>query len=127
VPHLIIECSANVADVTDLDAMSMAIHAAAIESGVAPMDGLRTRMVVHQRYLIADQRPENKFIAITGRFMAGRPLEAKQRLVNAVMDALVAHLGDTEHDMTLSAEYQEIDPDTRLNRNTLKARLESGT
>jgi 5-carboxymethyl-2-hydroxymuconate isomerase len=127
VPHLIIECSANLADVTDLDALSLAVHTAAIESGVAPMDGLRTRMVVHQRYLIADRRPENKFIAITGRFMAGRPLDAKQRLVNAVMDALVAHLGDAQHDMTLSAEYQEIDPDTRLNRNTLKARLESGT
>lgn len=124
-PHLTIECSANVGDVTDLTELAAAVHAAAIATGVAPLDGLRTRVLVHDLYVIADARPENKFIAVSGRFLRGRSLDQKQRLVNAVMDAIVGHLGQAEHDMAISVEYHEIDPDTRLNRNTLKARLET--
>jgi 5-carboxymethyl-2-hydroxymuconate isomerase len=127
VPHLIIECSANVADVTDLHAMSQALHAAAISSGVASLDALRTRLVVHDHYVIADQRPENKFVAVTGRFLQGRSLDDKQRLAGALMDAMVGQFGVAERDVTLSVEYQEIDAQTRLNRNSLKARLESST
>jgi 5-carboxymethyl-2-hydroxymuconate isomerase len=126
VPHLTIECSANVADVTDLRALAQAVHAAAIATGVAPLDGLRTRVVVHDLYVIADQRPENKFIAISGRFLQGRSPDDKKRLVQAVMDALVEHLGEAERDISLSVEYQEIDAETRLNRNTLRARLDGG-
>ncbi|MCU1359831.1 MAG: hypothetical protein JWN99_1120, partial [Ilumatobacteraceae bacterium] len=103
------------------------LHAAAIATGVAPLDGLRTRVVVHQLYVIADQRPENKFIAVTGRFLQGRSVDDQKRLTAALMDALVEHLGDDERDISLSVEYNEIDPQTRLNRNTLKARLESAT
>lgn len=124
-PHLTIECSANVRDITDVGALARSVHAAAIATGVAPLDGLRTRVVVHEVYVIADQRPENKFIAVSGRFMQGRTIEARKALAAAVMDALVAHLGDDEHDISLSVEYNEIDPETRLNRNTLKARLEA--
>jgi 5-carboxymethyl-2-hydroxymuconate isomerase len=124
-PHLTIECSANVSDVTDLRQMARALHAAAIGTGVAPLDGLRTRVVVHELYVIADERPENKFIAVSGRFLQGRSLDDKRTMTQALMDALVAHLGDDEHDMSLSVEFNEIDADTRLNRNTLKARLEN--
>ena len=125
-PHLIIECSANAAEVTDLHAMSQALHAAAIASGVAALDALRTRLVIHDHYLIADQRPENTFVAVTCRFLEGRSLADKQRLTGALMDAMVEHLGDAERDITLSVEYQEIDAATRLNRNSLKVRLEAG-
>jgi 5-carboxymethyl-2-hydroxymuconate isomerase len=124
-PHLTIECSANVRDVTDLHQMARALHAAAIETGVAPLDGLRTRVVVHELYVIADERPENKFIAVSGRFLQGRSLDDKRTMTQALMDALVAHLGDDERDVSLSVEFNEIDADTRLNRNTLKARLEN--
>ena len=121
-PHVTIECSANVGQITDLDQLAAALHAAAIATGVAPLDALRTRVVVHDRYVIADALPENKFIAVSGRFLQGRSIDDKQRLVGALMDALVTHLGDAERDIALSVEYQEIDPATRLNRNSLQAR-----
>jgi len=124
-PHITIECSGNV-DASHLDDLPRVVHAAAIASGVAPLDALRTRLVVHDRYVIADQRPENKFIAVTARLGAGRTVEDKQRLASALMDALVGHLGEAERDTALSVECQEIDPATRINRNNLKARLETG-
>lgn len=122
-PHITIECSANVA-ADDLDELPGLVHAAAIASGVAPLDALRTRLVVHDRYVIADRRPENKFIAVTARLGAGRTVEDKQRLAGAVMDAIVGHLGTAERDTALSVECQDIEPTARLNRNNLKARLE---
>lgn len=122
-PHITIECSANVG-ADDLDGLPRVVHAAAIASGVAPLDALRTRLVVHDRYVIADDLPENKFIAVTARLGAGRTAAEKQRLAGAVMDAIVGHLGAAERDTALSVECQDIDLASRINRNNLKARLE---
>jgi 5-carboxymethyl-2-hydroxymuconate isomerase len=124
-PHITIECSGNV-DTLLLDDIPRVVHAAAIATGVAPLDALRTRLVVHDRYVIADQRPENKFIAVTARLGAGRTVADKQRLASAVMDAIVSHLGAAERDTALSVECQDIDPTTRINRNNLTARSEPG-
>ena len=124
-PHITIECSANV-ETTHLDSIPRVVHEAAIATGVAPLDALRTRLVVHDRYVIADQRAENKFIAVTARLGAGRSVEDKQRLAGAVMDAIVGHLGADERDTALSVECQDIDPATRINRNNLMARQEPG-
>lgn len=124
-PHITIECSANI-DTRHLDAMPRVVHEAAIATGVAPLDALRTRLVVHERYVIADQRPENKFIAVIARLGAGRSPEDKQRLAGAVMDAIVSLLGVDERDAALSVECQDIDPVSRINRNNLRARLEPG-
>ena len=123
-PHITIECSGNV-DAVHLDEIPHVVHAAAIATGVAPLDALRTRLVVHDRYVIADQRQENKFIAVTARLGAGRTVADKQRLATAVMDAIVRHLGAAEVDTALSVECQDIEPTTRINRNNLKARLET--
>jgi len=124
-PHITIECSANV-ETTQLDSIPRVVHEAAIATGVAPLDALRTRLVVHDRYVIADQRAENKFIAVTARLGAGRSVADKHRLASAVMKAIVGHLGPAERDTALSVECQDIDPATRINRNNLKARQEPG-
>ena len=124
-PHITVECSANV-ETTHLDALPRVVHEAAIASGVAPLDALRTRLVVHDRYVIADDRPENKFIAVTARLGAGRSVEDKQRLVGAVMDAVVGQLGAAERDTALSVECQDIDPASRVNRNNLAVRVGHG-
>ena len=72
-------------------------------------------------YAIADRHPDNAFVAVTVRLGAGRTLEERQSLVEALMDVLDDTIGDTRRTTMLSVECQEIDPDLRVNRNHLRS------
>jgi 5-carboxymethyl-2-hydroxymuconate isomerase len=119
-PHLIIEHSANVADRVDIDDLVGALHDAALATGVAPLDGLRTRAVGRDHYAVADRHPDNAFVAVTARLGAGRSEDDQLRLIEALMEALDAAVGAAGRAMMLSVEYQEIDPTRRINRNHLR-------
>ncbi len=120
-PHVIIEYSSNVADAVDIGGLVGAIHDAALATGIAPLDALRTRAAGREAYAIADRHGDNAFVAVTARLGAGRSDEDKHRLIDALMAALDAHLGDAQRTMMLSVEYQEIDPASRVNKNNLRA------
>jgi 5-carboxymethyl-2-hydroxymuconate isomerase len=119
-PHLIIEYSANVADHVDIDRLVDALHDAALASGVADLDALRTRAVRRDRYAVADRHPDNAFVAVTARLGAGRSHDDQQRFLDALMSALDDSVGAAGRTMMLSVEYQEIDPSRRINRNHLR-------
>lgn len=119
-PHLIIEHSANIADYVDIDELVGALHDAALATGTASIDALRTRAASREHYAIGDRDPDNGFVAVVARLGAGRS-DADQRIfVDALMEALEHALGDSRANMMLSVEYQEIDPDRRVNRNHLR-------
>jgi 5-carboxymethyl-2-hydroxymuconate isomerase len=119
-PHLIIEYSANVADHVDIDRLVDAIHEAALASGVADLDALRTRAAPRDRYAVADRHPDNAFVAVSARLGAGRSDDERQRLLDELMEALDDTVGPAGRTMMLSVEYQEIDPNLRVNRNHLR-------
>ena len=119
-PHVIIEHSANLTDAVDIDELVDRLHAATLGTGIAPLDGLRTRAVARDHYAVADRHPDNAFVAVTARLGAGRSDADKHRLVAALMDALDEQLGSARRTAMLSVEYQEIDPEFRLNRNHLR-------
>lgn len=119
-PHLTIEYSANVADLVDIDDLVSNLHDAAIDTGIAALDALRTRAVRREHYAIADRHPDNAFIAVTARLGAGRSDDDQQRLLGELMAALDDTLGAAASTVMLSVELQEIDPSRRLNRNHLR-------
>ncbi len=133
-PHLIIEFSANACTTTggpvDIDGLVDALHDAALATGIAPLDGLRTRAVGRNHYAIADRHPDNAFIAVTARLGTGRSDGDRCRLVESLMEALERFVGDSRRAMMLSVEYQEIDPALRTNHNHVRPlvaeRLERG-
>ena len=71
-PHLILEYSSNVADRVDIDGLVDAVHDAALATGIAPLDALRTRAVERRYYAIADRHADNAFVALVARLGAGR-------------------------------------------------------
>jgi 5-carboxymethyl-2-hydroxymuconate isomerase len=119
-PHLIIEHSANVANHIDIDELVGVLHEAALDTGIAALDALRTRAARREHYAIADRHPDNGFVAVTARLGAGRSDADRRRFVEALMDALEGALGDACRTMMLSVEYQAIDPADRINRNHLR-------
>ena len=119
-PHLFVEHSANVESVIDVADLVGALHDAAIATGTAAVDALRTRAVCRDVVAIADRHPDNGFIAVTIRIGAGRDADEKRSLVEALMHALDETLGAAQASMMLSVEVQEIDPEFRINKNNLR-------
>jgi 5-carboxymethyl-2-hydroxymuconate isomerase len=120
-PHLILEYSANVARAVDIDELVLAVHRAALDTGIAELDALRTRAVARDHYAIADLHPDNMFLAVVARLGAGRSDEDKHRLLDALLAAVGQQLGDARRTAMISVEYQEIDPASRINQNNLRA------
>jgi len=126
-PHVIIEFSAPTGSTqggpVDIDALVDAVHDAALATGTANIDALRTRSVGRNHFAVGDRHPDNGFIAVTARLGAGRSVEERQAFASALLDAVELNVGAAAEHLMLSAEVQEIDPDTRINRNHLRSRI----
>ena len=85
-----------------------------------------SRRLVHH-YAVADRRAENMFLAITTRLGAGRSDAEKHRFIDAVLDAVDQHLGSAQATMSISVEFQEINPEFRINKNNIRSNSGSGT
>lgn len=120
-PHITLEHSSNFAEIADIDELVRAVHAAALATGIAPLDALRTRAVSRAHYAIADLEADNMFLAIVARLGAGRSDDDKQRLLDDLLTAVDEFLGEAQRTLMISVEYQEIDPACRINKNNLRA------
>lgn len=120
-PHVILDCSANIASVIDVDGLVADVHAAALATGVAAADALRTRAHLADSSVVADGDSSNMFVAATARLGPGRTRAEQRALVEAIADAIDGRFGAERATLMVSVECQEIDPDRRINRNHLRA------
>ena len=127
-PHIIIEHSANVADLTDMAALVAEVHRAALDDGLPALDALRTRAAPRHHYRIADGDPAYGFVYVTARIGPGRDSETIQRFLNRLIDTVDEVLAplQAEHPVAISAEVQLIDPAMRINRNHIRTHLAWG-
>lgn len=127
-PHIIIEHSANLAELTDMDALVAEVHRAALDDGLPAPDALRTRAAPRHHYRIADGDPAYGFVYLTARIGPGRESETIQRFLNRLIDTVDEVLAplQSEHPVAISAEVQLIDPTMRINRNHIRTHLAHG-
>ena len=119
-PHLIVEYSTNLDSLINAQLLVDAIHQAALATGIAPVDALRTRAEPRTVYRIGNGHSNNAFIAIAARLGVGRTSEQKNRFLAAILEATETVLGAHAINVMLSVEYQEIDPEFRINKNNLR-------
>ena len=127
-PHIIIEYSANLADVHDIQSLVDAVHAAALDDGLPALDALRTRAAERRHYRIADGDPSHVFVAVLARIGPGRSDEEIQRFLTRLIETVDAELAPIapDHAVALSVEIQFIDSAVRINRNHVRNRLQQG-
>ena len=126
-PHLIVEYSANLEGDVDIPRLLSAVHAAALETGVFPLGGVRVRAERRDLYAIADMHPDNAFIHVQARIGAGRAPEVRQRAAEHIFAAVKAETAKAfaRRPMGLSLEIVEIDPVGSLKHNTLHDAVEA--
>lgn len=124
-PHVIVEYSANLAAAVEIKSLLAALHAAALETGVFPAGGIRTRAERRDEYIVADGRPEAAFVHVMLRIGAGRDLPTKKRAANLVFGVLCNFLkpAQDKRPLAISLEVQELDPVLNLKQNNLHAYL----
>jgi len=124
-PHLIIEYSANVAEHHDIQNLVSTSHQAAIDHGLPPVEGLRTRAVSRDNYLVANGNPDYAFIALHVRIGPGRSDQEKTTFITQVLDAAQAQIVSETGPLAISwsIELNEINPATRINRNEVRAHM----
>lgn len=124
-PHLTVDCSANLSGQTDLDALCRALHAAMMASGLFELGAIRVRAQCADHSAVADLLPQNAFAALTLRIGRGRTPEDRKRAGDLIFKAAtdtLAPLFATPH-FALSLEIIEIDPDFSWKKNAIHPRL----
>lgn len=120
-PHVIVEYTSNLDNSMDVQGLLNALHQAMIDTGHAPIPGLRTRAVRREHYCVADCAPDTAFVHIIVRMREGRPKEVYQKVGEALMAAAEKALEKTlqKHPMQLALEMHEI-TELTFRRDTIR-------
>jgi len=80
VPHIVLEYSSNLSEVTDLKALFASLHHTLQDIGGIRLDNCKSRARVAENYLIGDGESDNAFVHLQIRFIEGRRLSLKQAI-----------------------------------------------
>jgi 5-carboxymethyl-2-hydroxymuconate isomerase len=109
-PHIIVEYSANMADVASIPELLGTVHRTAAESGVFDVAAIRSRAVGRDLVVVGDGNPANGYVLVTVRMKAGRPVEVQEKLAGLLLDAASRALATAfeTRSVTLNVEIHEI-------------------
>lgn len=124
-PHLTVEYSANLAEVSDMDALCNALHATMMGSGLFELGAVRVRARPCPHYAVADLLAENAFADMILRIGTGRSDEEKQAVGAALMKTAEAHFAPqlAHPHIALTLEVQEISKAFSWKTNAIHPRL----
>lgn len=88
-PHLLLECSANVPDSPDLRRVLLDLHEALMASALFDRKDLKSRAVRHEVFAVADGTEDRAFVALSIAILDGRADEVKAALSDAALDVLI--------------------------------------
>ena len=120
-PHLNIEYSANLEDSLDIQALVDRIHETALETGIFPLGGVRTRAEPRNHYRIANGDPRAGYIHMMVRIGSGRDVETRESAGDRIFAALCDFTDEIyrSRPLALSFELHEIPPEMAWRKNNL--------
>jgi len=126
-PHFVLEYSSNLDDEIDTAGLFKKLHDTAIETGVFPIGGIRSRAVRCDQFRIADGDPDLRFVHLTIKLGTGRELEVRQAAGEHLFETLTAHLKplfDSRY-MGISFELAELHPVLNFKINNIHEKFKN--
>lgn len=121
--HFVLEYSANIsAETLNLQSLFAQLHQAAMDTGIFPLKGIRSRAYPCHDYRMADGNPEHIFVHLTVLLGAGRSLEEREVAAKSffkVLDQHFAHCFETRG-VAMSFEMKELEPVLKYNKNNIQ-------
>jgi 5-carboxymethyl-2-hydroxymuconate isomerase len=120
-PHLNIEYSANLENALDIPGLVDRIHETALETGIFPLGGVRTRAEPREHYRIANGDPRAGYIHMMVRIGSGRDEQTRREAGDRIFAALCDFTDELyrSRPLALSFELHEIPPDMAWRKNNL--------
>jgi 5-carboxymethyl-2-hydroxymuconate isomerase len=121
-PHFIVEYSTNIEDQVRIPELLEKLHAVAVETGVFPLGGLRSRVIPCNQYRIADGHPDNAFVHISMRVGAGRELETLKVAGERIFAVITDHFQSLSDSgpLALSYEMREMHKDLNFRKTNIR-------
>lgn len=120
--HFILEYSNNLQESEiKVDLLFEKLHDCAIDSGIFPIAGIRSRAIAYDRYRIADGDPDLAFVNLSVKVGSGRSVEVRKEVGRQLFDVLTGHLQPVvdSRRIGISFEMRELDPDVKFNKNNI--------
>ncbi|MFM6906468.1 MAG: 5-carboxymethyl-2-hydroxymuconate Delta-isomerase [Acinetobacter tjernbergiae] len=114
-PHFIAEYSENIKDDIDFKDFFSKVNTFLGSTGVFPLGGIRSRAIRMDDYVIADAQHDYAFIHMTLKVGAGRDLETRQQVAEALFALIDAHFQPLKDQRLLAVSFEMIELDPVLN------------
>lgn len=107
-PHLTLEYTDNLE--FDVQPLLAQLHSKLVATGAVNLKGLKSRVVRHSEYRMADGNPEYAFVHVNLLIREGRSLEVQKDMSQRVLAALKETFGDRFENsyLSLSVDIKEM-------------------
>jgi 5-carboxymethyl-2-hydroxymuconate isomerase len=113
-PHFILEYSDNIIERPDADDLFKRLHELLIQHGPFQMSAIKSRIIRHREYLVADGNKSNGFIHLTLSILKGRDLSLRQALGKRILSFLKAEFARSRAQLrcSITVDIHELNTDT---------------
>ena len=108
-PHCILETSNNLLDQPDWTGLLRELHGTLVATGLFQEADLKSRVIRHDTFLVADGAPDRAFVTLNVQLLAGRPDDVKAQLSDALLPVLAKAFPRSAEGMRLNLTVQISD------------------
>lgn len=105
-PHCILEASDNLLDAPDWAALLEALHGALVATGLFSEADIKSRVILHRTFRVADGAPDRAFATLDVQILEGRDDATKARISEALLAVLAPAFPRTAAAMRLNLTVQ---------------------
>ena len=120
--HFIYEYSANLPEAQlDLAGLMEKMHNAAVDSGIFPEGGLRSRAICCEEFRIGDGNPDHGFVNLSMKVGRGRDEVTRLAIGQVLFELLIDHLQPLfdSRGLAVSFEMRELEELVKFNRKNI--------
>ncbi len=121
--HFVLEYSDNIsAETLALQSLFKKLHSSAVDTGLFPYKGIRSRAYACHDYRMADGQAEHMFVHLTVLLGAGRTIEERELAAKGFFSVLENHFAACfdQRGVAMSFEMKELEPVLKYNKNNIQ-------
>ncbi|OBY56884.1 5-carboxymethyl-2-hydroxymuconate Delta-isomerase [Pseudomonas nitroreducens] len=128
-PHFIVEYTHNIEAEANLPSLFEKVHASLGASGIFPLGGIRSRAIRLDTWRMADGQQDYAFAHMSLKVGAGRDLETRRHVAEALFQVITAHFATLQQRrlLALSFEMSELNAELNYKQNNVHAFLSGQT
>lgn len=108
-PHCILEASDNLRDQPDWEALLAGIHAVLVDSGLFSEADIKSRVILHRHFRVADGARDRAFVTLEVQILEGRDDAVKASLSEALLALLARSFPRSSAQLRLNLTVQVSD------------------